>query len=191
MCVGKGLTAGYFPMALTLITDEIYNAFYKDYLEGGAFLHSHSYSGNPLGCSVAVETLKIFKEEEILKQIEKKGQYLEKKAKEIFGNHKNLGEYRQIGFIGAIELVKNKEKKERFKSYERATYEIYKIGLEKGIIIRPLGDVIYFMPPYTIELNEIDFMLENCLEAIDEYLMKKEKIEIKNKYLNKFIGFEV
>ncbi len=191
MCVGKGLTAGYFPMALTLITDEIYNTFYKDYLEGGAFLHSHSYSGNPLGCSVAVETLKIFKEEDILKEVEKKAQYLEKKAREIFENHKNIGEYRQIGFIGALELVKDKEKKERFKSYERATYEIYKIGLEKGIIIRPLGDVVYFMPPYTIELDEIDFMLEKCLESIEEYLIKRKNMEVNNKFINSFVGFEV
>ncbi|MGL6169625.1 MAG: adenosylmethionine--8-amino-7-oxononanoate transaminase [Fusobacteriaceae bacterium] len=191
MCVGKGLTAGYFPMALTLITDEIYSMFYKDYLDGGSFLHSHSYSGNPLGCSVAVETLKIFKEENILSDVKEKAQYLEKKAKEIFENHKNIGEYRQIGFIGALELLKKKEKKESFKSNERATYEIYKIGLEKGIVIRPLGDVIYFMPPYTIKLDKIDFMLKNCLESIDEYLIKREEVEKKNQLMNNFVGFEV
>ncbi|MGL5578853.1 MAG: adenosylmethionine--8-amino-7-oxononanoate transaminase, partial [Fusobacteriaceae bacterium] len=111
MCVGKGLTAGYFPMSLTLITNEIYDMFYEDYLQGKSFLHSHSYSGNPLGCAVAAETLKIFKDEKILEMINEKSSYLEKKAKEIFTDHENIGEYRQIGLIGAIELVKDRKTK--------------------------------------------------------------------------------
>lgn len=192
MCVGKGLTAGFFPMALTLITDEIYDAFYKEYLEGGSFLHSHSYAGNPLGCAVAAETLKIFREEKILESVERKGAYLEKKALEIFGSHENIGEYRHIGFIGALELVQNKKTKKPFPTEERAAYEIYKIGLEKGIVIRPLGNVIYFMPPYIIEEDEIDEMLNLCLESINCFIERRKNQKSKTEVAYKnFIGFEV
>lgn len=175
MCVGKGLTAGYFPMSITMITDEIYDAFYDDYLKGKSFLHSHSYSGNPLGCAIASETLKIFKEENILEIVNEKGKYLKEKAVELFSNHKNIGEYRQIGFIGALEFVMDKNSKKQFPSEARVGFEIYKIALKKGIIIRPLGNVIYFMPPYVITEEEIDRMLELTLESIEEYVNSYEE----------------
>lgn len=172
MCTSKGLTAGYYPMAIVGITQEIYDAFYADYIEGKSFLHSHSYSGNPIGCRIALEVLRIFREENILDVIEKKGNYLRKRAKEVFKNKYYVGEYRQIGLIGAIELVAN-EKKEDFPSEERAGYEIYKIALKKGALLRPLGNTIYFMPPYIIKDKEIDKMLEICKESIEEYLERR------------------
>lgn len=167
MCVGKGLTAGYFPMSLVLMTGKIYDEFYSDYSLGKSFLHSHSYSGNPLGCAVAVESLKIFKEENILKTIESKGEYLRKNIKKTFVNNKWIGEYRQIGLIGALELV-NKNKK-NFNPKLRIGYEIYKIALSKGAILRPIGNVIYFMPPYVISEKEIDEMIRICKESIEEF----------------------
>ena len=188
MCIGKGLTAGYFPMSITMITDDIYMAFYDDYLKGKSFLHSHSYSGNPLGCAIAVETLKIFKEENILSIINDKGNYLKDRIEEVFKDHKNIYEYRQIGFIGALDLIKDKEKKEFFPSTSRAAYEIYKIALKKGAILRPLGNTIYFMPPYVITKDEIDKMIQICLESIDEYL-KRESNEVRAS--DNFIAFEV
>ena len=172
MCTSKGLTAGYYPMAIVGITQKIYDAFYADYLEGKSFLHSHSYSGNPIGCRIALEVLKIFKEENILDMINKKGEYLNKRAKEIFKDKEYVGEYRQIGMIGAIELVQNKEKEE-FPNSERAGYEIYKIALQKGALLRPLGNTIYFMPPYIITEEEIDKMLTICRDSIEEYISKR------------------
>ena len=162
MCIGKGLTAGYFPMSIVLITDELYNAFYADYSEGKSFLHSHSYSGNPIGCRIAVETLKIFKEENILEVIENKSDYLRKAAEKKLKDIPYFGEYRQIGLIGAIELVNIPG--------ERAGYEIYKIALKKGAILRPLGNIVYFMPPYIIKEEEIDKMLDIFIESLREYL---------------------
>ncbi|MDX8336779.1 adenosylmethionine--8-amino-7-oxononanoate transaminase [Candidatus Cetobacterium colombiensis] len=162
MCIGKGLTAGYFPMSIVMITDKLYNAFYADYSEGKSFLHSHSYSGNPIGCRIAVETLKIFEEENILEIVKEKGEYLEKVAKEKLKHAPYLGEYRQIGLIGAIELVDVPG--------VRAGYEIYKIALKKGAILRPLGNIIYFMPPYIIKREEIDRMLDIFNESLKEYL---------------------
>lgn len=172
MCTSKGLTAGYYPMAIVGITQDIYDAFYADYIEGKSFLHSHSYSGNPIGCRIALEVLRIFREENILKVIEEKGKYLRERAQEIFKDKYYVGEYRQIGLIGAIELVQNKEK-EDFPAGERAGYEIYKIALKKGALLRPLGNTIYFMPPYIIKKEEIDRMLEICKESIEEYLEKR------------------
>lgn len=172
MCMSKGLTAGYYPMAIVGITQKIYDAFYADYMEGKSFLHSHSYSGNPIGCRIALEVLRIFRDEKILKLIEEKGKYLNKRAKEVFKGKEYIGEFRQLGMIGAIELVQN-SKKEDFPAGERAGYEIYKIALKKGALLRPLGNTIYFMPPYIITYDEIDKMLEICRDSIEEYMKSR------------------
>ena len=173
ICMSKGLTAGYYPMAIVGITQDIYDGFYADYLEGKSFLHSHTYSGNPIGCRIALEVLKIFKDENILEMVNRKGEYLRKRAQELFKDHENIGEYRHIGMIGALEFVKNKETKELFPSEERVGYEIYKIALKKGALLRPLGNVIYFMPPYIITEEEIDKMLNICKESIEEFLNRR------------------
>lgn len=169
MTVSKGLTAGYMPMSLVLTTDKIYDAFYDDYETMKAFLHSHSYSGNPLGCAVAVETLKIFEEENILDTIDKKSKYLKEKIESTLLDIEYVGDYRQLGMIGAIELVKNKETKEAFPWQDRIGYKIYQLALKKGVLLRPLGNVIYFMPPYIITKEEIDIVVDTARECIEEY----------------------
>ncbi|SHH18031.1 adenosylmethionine--8-amino-7-oxononanoate transaminase [Tepidibacter thalassicus] len=169
MCLSKGLTAGYLPLSLTLMSDKIYDAFYDDYNKMKAFLHSHSYSGNALGCSVACETLKIFKEENILENNIHKSNKLKEKIEDILPYIPHLGEYRQIGMIGAIELVKNKETKEGFDFRKRVGYNIYKIALKKGVLLRPLGNIIYFMPPYVINEEEMDLMVNTARDSIIEY----------------------
>lgn len=174
MCMSKGLTAGYYPMAIVGITQEIYDGFYADYLEGKSFLHSHTYSGNPIGCRIALEVLNIFRDKNILEVIERKGRYLRERAESLFKEHKYIGEYRQIGMIGALEFVADKESKELFPSEDRVGYEIYKIALKKRALLRPLGNVIYFMPPYIITEEEIDQMLRICKESIDEYISRRK-----------------
>ncbi len=173
MCLSKGLTAGYMPLSLALMTDKIYNAFYDDYNKMKAFLHSHSYSGNPLGCRVACETLKIFKEEKIIEKNKEKSKRLKSKVENILSDLPYLGEYRQIGMIGAIELVKDKKSKEGFPWEERVGYQIYKIALEKGVLLRPLGNTIYFMPPYVINEEEVDLMVYAARDSIIEYFKRK------------------
>ena len=160
-------------MSVVLMTEEIYSSFYADYFEGKSFLHSHSFSGNPIGCRIALEVLKIYEEDNILDEINKKGEYLEKRANEIFKDKEYIGEIRRIGIIGAMEIVKNKNTKERFSSKKRTGYNIYKTALKHGAILRPLGDTIYFMPPFTISYEEIDEMLEICCQSIEEYLNKE------------------
>lgn len=169
MCLSKGLTAGYMPLSLVLMSDKMYYEFYDDYNKMKAFLHSHSYSGNPLGCSVALETLKIFEDENIIEKNKIKSDYLRKKVQSVLSSIPNLGEYRQIGMIGAIELVKDKITKEPFESEKRVGYNIYKKALEKGVLLRALGNIIYFMPPYVITEEEIDFMVEVARDSIIEY----------------------
>lgn len=170
MCVSKGLTGGYMPMSIAITTDEIYNAFYADYNEGKAFMHSHTYSGNPLGCSAALAVQKILKEEDILNKASETAIYLNNKLKEAFYEHKNLGEIRNIGLINAIELVEDKEEKKGFDSNLRVGYQIYKKALEKGLILRPLGNVLYFNPPLNINKEEIDKAVKLCRDSVAEIL---------------------
>ena len=170
MCLSKGLTGGYMPMAIAVTTQEIYDAFYDDYLKGKAFMHSHTYAGNPLACSAAVEVLKILREEKIIEKANSKAKYFNKIVKEKFLPLKNVGEVRSIGLINAIELVKDKETKEALDSTKRTGYQIYKKALEKGVLLRPLGDVIYFNPPLIIEEADMDFVTDIALECTKEIL---------------------
>lgn len=150
MCLSKGLTGGYMPMALTVTTDKVYNAFYADYSAGKAFMHSHTYSGNPLGCAAALGVLKVLKEQNILNQAQNKASILNNQFQEAFADHPNVGEIRSIGLIHAIELVQDKVDKTPFDSGLRLGYQIYKEALKQGLLLRPLGDVLYFNPPLII-----------------------------------------
>lgn len=170
MCISKGLTGGYMPMAIAITTQEIYDAFYDDYLKGKAFMHSHTYSGNPLACSAAIEVLNIMKDENIIEKANKKAPIFNNMIKEKFLPLKNTGEVRSIGLINAIELVKDKDTKEPLDYKLRTGYQIYKKALEKGVILRPLGDVIYFNPPLIIEENDMDFVTDVALECTKEIL---------------------
>lgn len=170
MCISKGLTGGYMPMAITIATDEIYNAFYAEYQEGKAFMHSHTYSGNPLGCSAALAVQKILVEDNVLEKANIQAAYLTQALTTALGHHPNVGEIRHIGLIHAIELVADKETKEPFDGNRRTGYQIYKRALAKGLLLRPLGDVLYFNPPLVIEKADIDQAVEICVAAMDEVL---------------------
>ena len=170
ICLSKGLTGGYMPMAIAITTQEIYDAFYDDYLKGKAFMHSHTYAGNPLACSAAVEVLKILSEEKIIEKANERGKYFNRIIREKFLPLKNVGEVRSIGLVNAIELVKNKESKESLDYKNRTGYQIYKKALEKGVLLRPLGDVIYFNPPLIIEEADMDFVTDVALESTKEIL---------------------
>lgn len=150
MCISKGLTGGYLPMAVTVVTDTIYDAFYDDYNKGRAFMHSHTYSGNPLGCAAALAVQRVLREDRVLEGAAARAVELHAMLEEHFAGHHNVGEIRHIGLINAIELVRDVKTKEPFPARERTGYRIYKKALELGLILRPLGDVIYFNPPLTI-----------------------------------------
>ena len=170
MCLSKGLTGGYMPMSLCVTTQEIYDAFYADYSTGKAFMHSHTYAGNPLGCSAGIEVLNILKDENIIENAQKNAIYFNNIINEKFLSIKNVGEVRHIGLINAIELVKDKNSKEPFDSKLRLGYQIYKKALKKGVLLRPLGDVIYFNPPLIIEKEDMDFATDVARECVLDVL---------------------
>ena len=170
MCISKGLTGGYMPMAITITTQKIYDAFYADYLEGKAFMHSHTYSGNPMGCSVALEVLNILKDENILEKARDKAVIFNEMIRDKFSKLPYVGDIRDIGLINAIEIVKDVEKKESFDSRLRLGYQIYKKALGKGVLLRPLGDVIYFNPPLIIEEDDMDYVTDVAVDCYKEVL---------------------
>ncbi|MGH1601155.1 adenosylmethionine--8-amino-7-oxononanoate transaminase [Campylobacter majalis] len=170
MALSKGLTGGYMPMSIVATTDKIYNAFYAPYNEHKAFMHSHTYAGNPLGCAAALGVLEIFAKFDILTASNNTAIYLNELLNSALLNHKNVGEIRQIGLINAIEIVKDKKHKLSFDPKRRIGYEIYKAGLKNGLLLRPLGDVIYFNPPLNITKDECKRAVKLCVKSIDEIL---------------------
>lgn len=175
MCLSKGLTGGYLPLSVVLTTDNVYEAFYDDYGTMKAFLHSHSYTGNTLACRVALEVLTMFEEEHYIDIVQEKGERMRKLATEAFSHLPYVGEYRQVGLVGAIELVANRETKEPLPSEERIGYQIYQRALAKGLLIRPLGNILYFMPPYVITEDEMLFMIETTKETIEQFFSERER----------------
>ncbi|MDD2524573.1 MAG: aminotransferase class III-fold pyridoxal phosphate-dependent enzyme, partial [Endomicrobiaceae bacterium] len=155
---------------LTVTNDKIYNAFYADYNEGKAFVHSHTYCGNPLACSAAVEVLNILDDEQILSKAKENAIYFNKLLKDTFADHKYIGDIRNIGLINALEIVEDKKNKISFDSKKRTGYKIYKEALKMGLLLRPIGDVMYFNPPLTIKKSEISSVVKICKQAINNIL---------------------
>lgn len=169
LCLSKGITAGYMPLSVAVVTQKIYDAFYCDYTELKAFMDSHSYTGNALACAVACESLNIFRDDHIIESNQSKSQYIKEMAQEYLLDLPYVGEFRQLGMIGAIELVKDKNTKEAFDWKARVGFNIYKNALKNGLLLRPLGNVIYFMPPYVIEKEDIKLLMEGTRKSIMEY----------------------
>lgn len=164
-CVAKGITAGYIPLAATITTDKIYNAFYDDFSKLKTFYHGHSFTGNPIACAVASETLKIMEEAKIIDNLPFKSEFF-KKSLDKFKMLKHAGDIRHIGMIGAIELVKDKKTKEPYAFSERIGHKVFKEALKQGAILRPIGNVIYFMPPLIITEEEIEKLTEIAYNSI-------------------------
>ncbi len=162
MCLSKGLTGGYLPLSVVLTTDEIYSRFYCDYNRYKAFLHSHSYTGNPLACSAANATLDIFEEDGVIEKNRIKIEYIQNKLQR-FKELENVKEIRQTGMVAAVEL-------KGYDPMERVGLKVYRYGLKNEVLLRPLGNVIYFMPPYVISFDEIDKMMDVAYEGIKTLL---------------------
>lgn len=164
-CVAKGITAGYIPLAATITTDKIYDAFYDDFSSLKTFYHGHSFTGNPVACAVAVENLKIMEQEHVIDNLQSKIEKLKQCLKK-FTTLEHVGDVRQTGMIGAVEMVKNKITKEPYPFEERTGHRVFKEALKNGALLRPIGNVIYFMPPYVIKNEEIEKLTEIAYNAI-------------------------
>ncbi len=154
LCLAKGLTGGYLPLSAVLTTSIVYQAFYDDYTKLKAFLHSHSYTGNALACRAALATLDIFAQDNVIVHNQTLAECM-RACTLHFSDHPHVGEVRQCGMILAIEMVKDKQTREPFAWQERRGLQVYRHGLENGVLLRPLGNVVYFMPPYVITEEEI------------------------------------
>lgn len=166
MCLSKGLTAGYLPLSVVMTTEPIYEAFYDEYTRLTAFLHSHSYTGNALACSAALACLAIFRDDRVIERNRGLADYLGERARSL-AEHPHVAEVRQRGMIVAVEMIRDKARREPYPWQERRGLTVYRRGLERGVLLRPIGNVIYFMPPYVITQDEIDLMVDAAREGIE------------------------
>lgn len=164
MCLSKGLTGGYLPLSAVLTTQQIYQAFYADYQSLSAFLHSHSYTGNALACRAGVATLELLQSDVLANN--QRLAALMAQLSAPFIEHPNVAEVRQTGMILAVELVKDKQTRQAFAWQDRRGMRVYQYALTQGVLLRPLGNVIYFMPPYVITPEEIKLMLDVAWRGI-------------------------
>lgn len=166
LCLSKGLTGGYLPLSVVLTTQNVYDAFYGEYATLKAFLHSHSYTGNPLACAAALASLDIFATDNVIERNRTLAAHMHARAREV-EDHPHVAEVRSMGMITAIELAADKASRTPYPWQERRGLKVYRHGLEKGALLRPIGNVVYFMPPYVITPDEIDFLIDVACTGID------------------------
>ncbi|PKL51872.1 MAG: adenosylmethionine--8-amino-7-oxononanoate transaminase [Nitrospira bacterium HGW-Nitrospira-1] len=165
MCLSKGITGGYMPLAVTLATEEIYTAFLGEFRELKTFFHGHSYTGNPIACAAALACLDIFEHEETLKNLVPRIAILEKWLKDI-SEFVHVGDVRNKGLMAGIELVKDKKAKEAYAWEDKTGWKVAHHARDNGVFIRPLGNVIVIMPPLSISNEDLAGMLAVIKDAI-------------------------
>jgi adenosylmethionine-8-amino-7-oxononanoate aminotransferase len=169
MCVAKGISGGYLPLAATLATEEVYAAFLGSYEAQKTFFHGHTYTGNPLACAVAIASLDLFEKERILERSRSRIAYLSRALSRL-ADHPNVGEIRQAGFIVGIELVPERrapgEVPPEYPWEKKVGYTACLAAREKGVLLRPLGNVMVLNPPLSISESEIDWMIDGAAHGI-------------------------
>ena len=164
LCLSKGLTAGYLPLAVVLTTDNVFDAFYDDYASLRAFMHSHSYTGNPLACTAALATLDLFRDSDVIGRNRILAAHMAEAVAPL-AEHPNIGEIRQTGMILAMEMQQTDGRPFPFE--ERRGIRVYQHALTREALLRPLGNVVYFMPPYVITEKQIDHLATVAAEGIE------------------------
>ncbi len=165
MCVSKGLTGGYLPMSAVLTSNEVYAAFYDEYTSLRGFLHSHSYTGNALACAAALATMELFEQRDVLADNRLlASQMLD--AISPLQEHAHVGDIRQTGMILAVEMVAQREPMIGYDWKERRGMKVYQYAMAQGVLLRPIGNVVYFMPPYVINSDEIMLMAKAAMGGI-------------------------
>jgi adenosylmethionine-8-amino-7-oxononanoate aminotransferase len=170
LCLAKGLTGGYLPLAVTLTTEKVYRAFLGRYEDFRAFYHGHTYTGNQLGCAAAIANIDTFHKDNTIKKLSPKIRLLSSLLKDL-KDLQHIGDIRQIGLIAGIELVKNKKTKSVYPPNKKIGHRVCMEARKDGLIIRPLGDVIALMPPLSITESELRRMVKtvyNCIRNITD-----------------------
>lgn len=165
MCLSKGITGGYLPLAATLATEEIYDAFLGEFKEVKTFFHGHSYTGNPLACAAALACLGLFESERVLENLQGKIQLLESRLNEI-SQQVHVGNVRNSGFMAGIELAKDKASRRAYDYEEKMGWRVAYRARELGVFIRPLGNVIVVMPPLVISQENLSRLMDVIAESI-------------------------
>ncbi|MFA4829383.1 MAG: adenosylmethionine--8-amino-7-oxononanoate transaminase [Thermodesulfovibrionales bacterium] len=165
MCLSKGITGGYLPLAATIATDEIYNAFLGEFRELKTFFHGHSYTGNPLACAAALACLDIFEKENTLLNLQPKIKILETWLKEI-SDLPHVGDVRNKGLMAGVELVEDRNTKKPYPWEEKIGWKVAYHARDNGVFIRPLGNVIVVMPPLSISAENLSQLLKVIKDAI-------------------------
>ena len=166
LCLSKGLTGGFLPLAAVLATQSIYDGFLDDSRER-AFLHSHSYTGNPLACAAALASLAIFDSDDVLARNRTTAARMATLAAPLAA-HRHVAELRQAGMIVAFELCRDGNRAAPFDPALRIGLRAYRAALERGVVLRPLGDILYWMPPYCVGEEELQLLARVTAEAIEE-----------------------
>ena len=165
LCLGKGLSGGYLPMSATVATTEIWNSFLGEHGEARTLFHGHTYSGNPLCAAAAIASLELFEIEDTLNRLAPKIEYFQSRLKELH-EVKHVGDVRFSGFVGGVELVADRESKTAFDWKTHRGRNVCQRAIDQGVWLRPLGDVIVLMPPYCVENEEIDLLINAAKTAI-------------------------
>lgn len=165
MALSKGITGGYLPLAATLTTQPIYEAYLGEYAEFKTFFHGHSYTGNPLGCAAAIANLKIFEKEKVLDRLRPKIAFVKKRL-DPWKRWAHVGEIRQAGLMVGIELVADKKAKTPYPIEWRVGAQVCRRAKERGVLLRPLGNVIVLMPPLSISIRELERLIRIVGEEI-------------------------
>lgn len=169
LCMGKGLSGGYLPMAATLANDKVWKAFLAPAADSKQFFHGHTFGGNPLAAAASLASLDVFEDEQTLQRLPGRAERL-RRVLEPIADHPHLGQIRQRGMMMGIELVENRENKQAFAANELRGARVCRRGVERGVWVRPLGDVIVLMPPLNIKDEELDFLGEViCQSILDEF----------------------
>ena len=166
LCLAKGITGGYLPLAATLSTEEIFSAFLGEYKEYKTFFHGHTYTGNPLGCAVASANLALFERENTIETMQPRIEYLRTRLSEEFLSLPHVSDVRQWGYMVGIELVQDKASAKNYRPEERIGYKVILEARKRGVMIRPLGDVIILMPPLSITDGELTALLDVVHDSI-------------------------
>jgi adenosylmethionine-8-amino-7-oxononanoate aminotransferase len=167
LCLGKGITGGYMPLAATLATEEVFSAFLGNFKDLKTFFHGHTYTGNPLACAAALASLTVFEDEKTLDTSvfgPKSQKYSD--GMQRLAQLQHVGSVRYRGLMGGVELVAKNKTKESYPFEERMGYKVILEARKQGVMLRPLGDVIVLMPPLAVSLEELDMLFEVTEEAI-------------------------
>lgn len=159
LCTAKGLSGGLLPFAATLATDAVYDGFRGGM--GRAFLHGHTFTGNPLGCAVALEVLRVFEEERVLEGLPTRTAIL-RAGFERLQRHEGVRNARALGMVAAVDLGRGS-----YLSDDRG-WKVHAAAKKRGVLLRPLGDVIYAVPPLNVDESELTIFLETLDDALEE-----------------------